>query len=151
MIFVVVFSALAVALAGVSGTNVQVAANHHRVNMALHAAQSGLECAKYIVSTASFGETNLNYVTVAQADQVCANLCQHAQNLKLDGQTRPARYVDNPLVKVGQFAPDFELPRLTFRTDTTGKPIGVINEKDTIRLSAFRGKKPVCLIMSSYT
>ena len=68
-----------------------------------------------------------------------------------NGQTRQARYVDNPLVKVGQFAPDFELPKLSFRTDETGKPIGVINEKDTIRLSSFRGKKPVCLIMSSYT
>ena len=89
MIFVVVFSALAVALAGVSSTNVQVAANHHRVNVALHAAQSGLECAKYIVSTANFGETNLNYVTVAQADQVWADLCQHAQNLALDGQAMP--------------------------------------------------------------
>ena len=61
------------------------------------------------------------------------------------------RYVENPLVKVGEFAPDFELPKLTFRTDAAGKPIGVINEKDTVRLSSFRGKKPVCLIMSSYT
>jgi CBS domain-containing protein len=55
------------------------------------------------------------------------------------------------LVKLGQFAPDFELPKLTFKTDDTGKPIGVISEKDTVRLSSFRGKKPVCLIMSSYT
>ena len=70
------------------------------------------------------------------------------------GQTRRARSA-NPdvpgLVKLGQYAPDFELPRLTFKTDDTGKPIGVISEKDTVRLSSFRGKKPVCLIMSSYT
>ena len=70
------------------------------------------------------------------------------------GQTRRARTA-NPdvsgLVKLGQFAPDFELPKLTFKTDDTGKPIGVISEKDTVRLSSFRGKKPVCLIMSSYT
>jgi len=90
MIFVLLFSALAVALAGVSGTSVQVASNHHRVNVAFHAAQSGLECAKYIVSTANFGETGFNYVTVEQADQVWAGLCQHAQNLALDGQTVPA-------------------------------------------------------------
>ncbi|MBN2128731.1 MAG: pilus assembly PilX N-terminal domain-containing protein [Sedimentisphaerales bacterium] len=89
MIFVVIFSALAVAMAGLAGTNVQVASNHRRVNVALCAAQSGLECAKYIVSTASFGETNLNYVTVEQADQVWANLCQHARDLELDGQTMP--------------------------------------------------------------
>jgi len=68
-----------------------------------------------------------------------------------NGQTRQARYVGNPLVKLGEFAPDFELPRLTFKTDATGKPIGVISENDTVRLSSFRGKKPVCLIMSSYT
>ncbi len=67
------------------------------------------------------------------------------------GQTRQARSAENPLVKLGQFSPDFELPKLTFKTDDTGKPIGVISEKDTVRLSSFRGKKPVCLIMSSYT
>jgi len=61
------------------------------------------------------------------------------------------RSAENPLVKLGEFAPDFELPRLTLKTDDTGKPIGVISEKDTVRLSSFRGKKPVCLIMSSYT
>ena len=32
-----------------------------------------------------------------------------------------------------------------------GKPVGVIDNADTIQLSSFRGKKPVCLIMSSYT
>ncbi len=67
------------------------------------------------------------------------------------GQARQARSAENPIVKLGQFAPDFELPKLTFKTDDAGKPIGVISEKDTVRLSSFRGKKPVCLIMSSYT
>jgi hypothetical protein len=67
------------------------------------------------------------------------------------GQTRQTRSAENPLVKLGQLAPDFELPKLTLKTDETGKPIGVISEKDTVRLSSFRGKKPVCLIMSSYT
>jgi len=67
------------------------------------------------------------------------------------GQARQARSAENPPVKLGRFAPDFELPKLTFKTDYTGKPIGVISEKDTVRLSSFRGKKPVCLIMSSYT
>ncbi len=80
------------------------------------------------------------------------------------GQARQARTADttlrsraslrstrNPPVKLGQFAPDFELPKLAFKTDDTGKPIGVISEKDTVSLSSFRGKKPVCLIMSSYT
>ncbi|MFB0552993.1 MAG: hypothetical protein ACETWQ_06725 [Phycisphaerae bacterium] len=54
-------------------------------------------------------------------------------------------------VKLGEYAPDFELPKLAIKTDDAGKPVGVISEKDTVRLSSFRGKKPVCLIMSSYT
>ena len=62
-----------------------------------------------------------------------------------------ARQDNRPLVQLGEFAPDFELPRLTITTDPNGKPIGVISETDTIRLSSFRGKRPVCLIMSSYT
>ncbi|MHC4678842.1 MAG: hypothetical protein ACYTEK_09115 [Planctomycetota bacterium] len=64
---------------------------------------------------------------------------------------RPSRSADNPLVKPGEYAPDFDLPKLIFTTDATGKSVGVISDKDRIRLSSFRGKKPVCLIMSSYT
>lgn len=57
----------------------------------------------------------------------------------------------NPKIKIGEFPPDFELPRLTIKTDETGQSHGVINENDTVKLSSFRGKKPVCMIMSSYT
>ena len=69
------------------------------------------------------------------------------------GQTRTKQTqgAGNPLIELGRFPPDFELPKLTFSTDTDGKPVGIISEKDTIKLSSFRGKKPVCLIMSSYT
>jgi len=66
-------------------------------------------------------------------------------------RSRSSREPADPKVKVGEFAPDFELPRLTFKTDAAGKTVGVISDSDTIRLSAFRGKKPVCMIMSSYT
>jgi hypothetical protein len=64
------------------------------------------------------------------------------------GQTTGA---GNPLVRVGEDAPDFNLPRLTITNDPNGKPIGVIRAADTVRLSSFRGKRPICLIMSSYT
>ncbi|MHC5059593.1 MAG: hypothetical protein ACYTFK_00705 [Planctomycetota bacterium] len=57
----------------------------------------------------------------------------------------------NPKIKIGEFPPDFELPRLTFGKDANGKSVGKINDKDTVKLSGYRGKKPVCLIMSSYT
>jgi hypothetical protein len=90
MIFVLIFSALAVSMATLSGTNVQLASNQHKVNSALSAAQSGLECGKYVVSTISLGETSLNYVTTAQANQVWVDLCQHLQDTALDGQTVPS-------------------------------------------------------------
>jgi len=66
-------------------------------------------------------------------------------------RTRQTQGAGNPLIEPGRFPPDFELPKLAFSTDAAGKTVGLISEKDTIRLSAFRGKKPVCLIMSSYT
>ncbi|UCF16647.1 MAG: hypothetical protein JSW59_04125 [Phycisphaerales bacterium] len=74
-------------------------------------------------------------------------LCESATGQR-PGSKRPEI---NPKVKVGELAPDFELPRLVLKTDASGKNIGVISDDDTVRLSSFRGKKPVCLIMSSYT
>lgn len=74
-----------------------------------------------------------------------------AENPGDQSQNKRTRSTGNPLVKLGRFPPDFDLPKLTFSTDSTGKPVGLISEKDTIRLSDFWGKKPVCLIMSSYT
>ncbi|MBN2128574.1 MAG: pilus assembly PilX N-terminal domain-containing protein, partial [Sedimentisphaerales bacterium] len=96
MIFLALFSALVVAMATSSGVNVQVASNQHRVNAALDAAQSGLECAKYIVETVSLPESGINYVTTAQANQVWTNLCSHLQTQHLDGKTVSAagRFTD---------------------------------------------------------
>lgn len=68
-----------------------------------------------------------------------------------EGQQRGMPRGYNPKINIGEFPPDFELPRLVIKTDETGKSRGVISENDTVRLSAFRGKKPVCMIMSSYT
>ena len=52
MIFVVVFSALAVSMAALSGNNVQLASNHQNLNAALVAAQSGQEVLRYLLSRA---------------------------------------------------------------------------------------------------
>lgn len=90
MIFVLIFSALAVSMATMSSTNVQLASNQHKINSALSAAQSGIECGKYIISTISLGDTGLNYITLAQANQVWTDLCQHIQTTALDGQTVPS-------------------------------------------------------------
>jgi Tfp pilus assembly protein PilX len=98
MIFLTIFSALAVAMATVSGSNVQVASNQHKVNDALHAAQSGLECAKYMVKTVTgLAQTNSNTVTTTQANQTWTSLCSYVQTTKLDGKTVPSsqRFTDS--------------------------------------------------------
>jgi len=74
---------------------------------------------------------------------------------KPDGRGRadggaPRRMPDfKPLVP-GQDAPDFQLPRLVLGTDPSGNTVGKVGS-ETVRLSAFRGTKPVCLFLSSYT
>ncbi len=50
MIFVVIFSALGVCIATMSGTNVQIASNQQDLNAALAAAQSGQEVVRYWIS-----------------------------------------------------------------------------------------------------
>lgn len=47
MIFILIFSALAVSLATISGTNLQIADNQHKVNSAFVSAESGLEVMRY--------------------------------------------------------------------------------------------------------
>ncbi len=47
MIFVVIFSALAISMLTLSGTNAQLASNQHKVDYALASAESGLEVERY--------------------------------------------------------------------------------------------------------
>ncbi len=99
MIFVLIFSALAVSLATLSGTNVQVASNQRQVNSALYAAQSGLECAKYIVGTVLLDETHFNTVSDSEANTAWSDLCAYANTLDLDG--RNVSYDANELTILG--------------------------------------------------
>jgi len=50
MIFVVIFSALGISMVTMSGANLQIADNHHNLNAALTAAQSGQEVVRYCLS-----------------------------------------------------------------------------------------------------
>lgn len=50
----------------------------------------------------------------------------------------------------GVEAPDFDLPVLVIKENVAGRKIGTIGN-DTVRLSAFRGKKPVALTLSGST
>jgi Tfp pilus assembly protein PilX len=86
MIFILVFCALAVSMASLSGVNLQIADNQRQANSALSAAQSGLECGKYLIAQTSLTladmpamNTGRNYVTSTEADTVWATLCSKVQ------------------------------------------------------------------------
>ena len=85
MVFVVLFATLAVSLCSIAGTNAQVASNQHKVNSALYAAQSGLECAKRITANVTLDATNSNVVSDTQANEAWLDFC--SQVPALDGQT----------------------------------------------------------------
>jgi Tfp pilus assembly protein PilX len=53
MIFVLIFSALAVSMAAMSGTNAQIASNQHKVGCALGSAASGLEVERHWLTPVS--------------------------------------------------------------------------------------------------
>ncbi len=57
LMFVLIFSALAMSMMTMSGTNVQLASNHHNVNNALAAAQSGQEVVRYWLSQVLFSSS----------------------------------------------------------------------------------------------
>ena len=54
MIFVLIFSALAVSMATMSSTNTQLASNQHKVDCALGSAESGLDVERYWLDTVIF-------------------------------------------------------------------------------------------------
>jgi hypothetical protein len=53
-------------------------------------------------------------------------------------------------LEVGKPAPDFELPVLKQELNDKGEKVDRITD-EKVKLSSFRGKKVVCLFMSSYT
>ncbi len=69
LIFIVMFSALAVAMADISGVNVQVAKNQRDSNQALAAAESGLEVMRYWLDRFVMPKTTLpaNYLSTIVA------------------------------------------------------------------------------------
>jgi len=68
-------------MATLSATNAQLASNQRKVNSALSAAQSGLECGRYVmtIANASLPSTAYNLVTTTQANQVWTILCAQVQ------------------------------------------------------------------------
>lgn len=67
-----------------------------------------------------------------------------------DGEQPQYRRPNAKTLTPGQEAPDFQLPRLIIETGKDGKSVAKATA-ETLRLSSFRGKRPVVLIFSSYT
>lgn len=118
MIFILVFSALAVSMASLSGVNLQIADNQHKVNSALSAAESALECGKYIVANTPLPSTAINVVTTTQADQVWSLLCDQIQDEGwVEGQAQQtANEIITPAVSFGAANASF---RVRFYRDGT--------------------------------
>ena len=61
-----------------------------------------------------------------------------------------ARMMSRPGPLIGKEAPDFSLPLLVEEENDQGEKVNRITD-EKVTLSAFRGKKVVCLFFSSYT
>jgi Tfp pilus assembly protein PilX len=66
MVFVVIFSALAVSMATMSGTNIQIAANQHKADSARICAESGLDVIRYWLSRVSISGTTADELKFSQ-------------------------------------------------------------------------------------
>jgi len=66
MIFILIFSALAVSMATMTGTNVQLASNQHKVDCALASAESGREVMRYWLSRVTMPSSTppANYLSI---------------------------------------------------------------------------------------
>ena len=111
MIFIAVFSALAVSMATMSGANVQLASNQHKINAALSAAQSALECGKYIVANTTLPSTSINIVTTEEANNAWNSLCSQVQGQPwVAGRASPTENaIITPAVNFGQANTSFQV------------------------------------------
>ncbi len=111
MIFVLIFSALAISMATMSGTNVQLVSNQHKVNSALSAAQSALECGRYIVANTPLPSTSINIVTTEQANNAWNTLCSQVQGQPwVAGQaSQTENEIITPAVSFGQANTSFQV------------------------------------------
>ncbi len=128
MIFILVFSALAVSMASLSGANLQIADNQRKVNSALSAAQSAMECGKYIVANIpALPETLINAVTPEDVDQVWGILVTHVQNQSwVAGQaTQTSNEIITPVTSYGAANASFQV-RFYRDTNSTSIQLGGI-------------------------
>ena len=124
IIFVLIFSALAVSIATFSGTNVQLASNQHKVNFALASAGSGLEVKRFWLSRVMMPSSTppsdyLNtIVSIVQSD-LSANSISNI-TLNADGSISPVTLDSaNGQTFSGQIVIDPNYPN-TLQVNSTG-------------------------------
>ncbi len=93
MIFILIFSALAVSMATLSGTNVQLASNQHKVNCALASAESGLQVMRYWLSRVTMPSSTqpsdyLSTIIDTLQNDLAANSISNI-TVNLDGSIQP--------------------------------------------------------------
>jgi hypothetical protein len=95
MVFVLLFATLAVSLCCMAGSNAQVAGNQRKVDTALYAAQSGLECAKRIIASIDLEmETYTNIVSDSEADTAWATFCSDVPALDSQAFSSQTSFTD---------------------------------------------------------
>ncbi|MBN2377929.1 MAG: pilus assembly PilX N-terminal domain-containing protein [Sedimentisphaerales bacterium] len=82
--FVTLFAVLAISFTAMSNINLQMSKNHHEMNAAQAAAESGLQYANYLVGTyetPSEAYSMVNTVSQSEAEETFGYFVAHAQNL----------------------------------------------------------------------
>ncbi len=87
MVILAIIAALALSLAAVSATNLQVTQNNHYADSALCAAQSGMEFAQYLAADVNTKSTGDSGVDAADACDTWNSLCLHLQTCNYGGLT----------------------------------------------------------------
>ena len=120
MIVLAILSAWAVSIYSMSGAAVQLVENQRKIDSALSAAQSGLECGKYIVEdTLNYLlSTGNNHVTDDEAEATWNTLCARvqAQPWVAEQATQTSNEIITPAVNFGAANASFQVR--FYRDDT---------------------------------
>ena len=113
MIVLAILSAWAVSIYSMSGAAVQLVENQRKIDSALSAAQSGLECGKYIVEdTLNYlPSTGYNHVTDDEAEATWNTLCVRvqAQPWVAEQATQTSNKIITPAVNFGAANTSFQV------------------------------------------
>lgn len=111
--------------------------------------KAGVDTTLIIVKDAGHGGPN--FTTGENGKQIERFFEKHLKSNVTDKKplegTTQVKDQPAPAVALGELAPDFDLPRL----DPFLKGGSLSNALETVKLSSFRGKKPVALLFSSFT